>query len=206
MEDILETYKRRYDPLIPVVCMDETNRQLIEETRVSINGKPGQVKRVDYEYKRNGVVNLFMMFAPLEAKRFVKVREHRKREDFAECIKELVDVHYVHAEKIILVMDNLNTHSIGSLYETFEPAEARRIAEKLEIHYTPKHGSWLNMAEIEIGIMARQCLSEYIPAMEQMKKEVASWQFNRNMQGTTINWRFTTEDARIKLKRLYPEF
>lgn len=205
MEDVLEVYKRPYDPLIPVVCLDETNRQLIEETRTSIETKPGQVKRVDYEYKRNGVVNLFMMFVPLEAKRFVKVCEHRTREDFAKCIKELVDIHYAHAEKIVLVMDNLNTHSLGSLYEAFDPAEARRITDKLEIHHTPKHGSWLNMAEIEIGVMGRQCLSEYIPTMEQMKKEIASWQFNRNMQGTTVNWQFTTEDARIKLKRLYPK-
>ena len=175
MEDILEVYKRPYDPLVPVVCVDETNRQLIEETRVSIEAKPGQVKRVDYEYKRNGVANLFMMFVPLEAKRFVKVSKHRTREDFAYCIKDLVDIHYAHAEKIVLVMDNLNTHSLGSLYEAFEPTEAKRIAEKLEIHYTPKHGSWLNMAEIEIGVMGRQCLSEYIPTIEQMKKEVASW-------------------------------
>jgi hypothetical protein len=205
MEDILEVYKRLYDPLIPVVCIDETNRQLIEETRVPINAKPGQAKRIDYEYKRNGVANLFIMFAPLESKRFIKVSEQRTRKDFAECIKELVDIHYAHAEKIALVMDNLNTHSIGSLYEAFEPAEARRLAEKLEIHYTPKHGSWLNMAEIEIGVLSRQCLSEYIPSMEQMEKEVTSWQFNRNMQGATVNWQFTTGDARVKLKRLYPE-
>jgi transposase len=205
MEDVLEVYKRSYDPLIPVVCFDETNRQLIEETRNSIEVKPGQPKRVDYEYKRNGVVNLFMMFMPLESKRYVELYEQRTKKDFAEAIRRLVDIYYAHAEKIVLVMDNLNTHSIGSLYEAFEPAEARRIVEKLEIHYTPKHGSWLNMAEIEIGVMSRQCLSEYVPTMKQMKNEVQSWQHKRNWKGITVNWQFTTEDARIKLKKLYPE-
>lgn len=155
MEDVLEVYKRVYDPRFPVVCFDETNRQLIAETRRAIPGRPGCVKRVDYEYRRNGVVNLFMMFEPLQARRYVKVTDQRTRTDFAECIREVVDVHYAKAEKVVLVLDNLNTHTEGSLYEAFEPAEARRLIEKLEIHHTPKHGSWLNMAEIEIGVLSR---------------------------------------------------
>ena len=204
MEDVLDVYHRPHDPKRPLVCLDETNRQLIEETRTSIEAKPGQPKRMDYEYKRNGVVNLFMMFAPLESQRHVRVSDQRARVDFAACIQELVDVHYPEAEKIVLVMDNLNTHSIGSLYEAFEPAEAKRLADKLEIHHTPKHGSWLNMAEIEIGILSRQCLSEYISTKEAMIQEVSAWQSRRNAQGGTVNWQFTTKDARIKLKKLYP--
>nr|WP_156934177.1 IS630 family transposase [Paenibacillus zanthoxyli] len=206
MEDVLDVYQRPYDPLRPVVCLDETNRQLIQETRSSLEPKPGQPKRIDYEYKRGGVVNLFMMFAPLEAKRYVRVLDQRKRVDFAACIQELVDVHYPKAEKIVLVMDNLNTHSIGSLYEAFEPKEAKRLADKLEIHHTPKHGSWLNMAEIEIGILSRQCLSGYISTKETMIRQVAAWEVRRNHSGSAVNWRFTTDDARIKLKKLYPVF
>ncbi|MHC4167267.1 MAG: IS630 family transposase [Planctomycetota bacterium] len=204
MEDVLDVYKKLYDPKFPQVCFDETNRQLIAETRKTIRAKPGQPKRRDYEYHRNGVVNLFMMFEPLRARRHVKVKDRRTREDFAECIRELVDVHYPDAEKIVLVLDNLNTHSSGSLYEAFEPAEARRLAEKLEIHYTPKHGSWLNMAEIEIGVLSRQCLSAYIPTKGQMVNEVAAWEQRRNQAGATVDWQFTTTDARVKLKRLYP--
>jgi transposase len=204
MEDVLDVYKRLYDPRFPQICFDETNRQLIAETRKTIPAKPGQPKRRDYEYHRNGVVNLFMMFEPLRARRHVKVRDRRTREDFAECIRELVDVHYPDAEKIVLVLDNLNTHSIGSLYEAFEPAEARRLAEKLEIHYTPKHGSWLNMAEIEIGVLSRQCLSGYIPTKKQMVSEVTAWEKSRNQAGAKVDWQFTTSDARVKLKKLYP--
>jgi transposase len=204
MEDVLDVYKMLYDPKFPKVCLDETNRQLIAETRKTIQAKPGQPKRKDYEYHRCGVVNLFMMFEPLRARRYVKVTDRRTRKDFAECIRELVDVHYPDAEKIVLVLDNLNTHSTGSLYEAFEPAEARRLADKLEIHYTPKHGSWLNMAEIEIGVLSRQCLSQYIPAKGQMITEVAAWEQKRNQADVTVDWQFTTADARVKLKKLYP--
>jgi transposase len=204
MEDVLDVYQRPYDPKRPLVCLDETNRQLILETRPSLEAKPGQPKRIDYEYQRNGVVNLFMMFAPLEAWRHVYVSDQRARTDFAACIKELADVHFPEAEKIVLVMDNLNTHSVGSLYEAFEPAEAKRLADKLEIHYTPKHGSWLNMAEIEIGVLSRQALSGYIATKEEMIERVAAWQADRNAQQSTVNWQFTTQDARVRLKRLYP--
>lgn len=204
MEDVLEVYHRPYNEKFPMVCLDETNRQLISETRKSIAAKPGRHKRVDYEYRRNGVVNLFMMFEPLKARRHVKVMNQRTRKDFAHCIRELVDVHYPEAEKIILVLDNLNTHSEGSFYEAFEPAEARRLAEKVEIHYTPKHGSWLNMAEIEIGVLSRQCLSQYIESKNQMISEVGAWQQQRNYAEATVDWQFTTADARIKLKKLYP--
>lgn len=204
MEDVLEVYHRPYNEKFPMVCLDETNRQLIAEIRQAIPAKPGQHKRVDYEYRRNGVVNLFMMFEPLKARRHVKVMNQRTRKDFAYCIRELVDVHYPDAEKIILVLDNLNTHSEGSFYEAFEPAEARRLAEKVEIHCTPKHGSWLNMAEIEIGVLSRQCLSQYIESKEQMISEVGAWQQQRNYAEATVDWQFTTADARIKLKKLYP--
>ena len=158
MEDVLEVYKRPYNPAYPVICLDETNRQLIEETKVPIPAEPGKPQKMDYEYRRKGVVNIFMTFEPLQAKRQVTINRNRTRIDFAHCIKKIVDIDYPEAEKIVLVMDNLNTHKLGSLYEAFPPEEARRIAEKLEIHYTPKHGSWLNMAEIEIGVMAKQCL------------------------------------------------
>ncbi len=205
MEDVLEVYKRPYDPAFPVVCLDETNRQLIEETRQAIPVRPGRPKRTDYEYRRKGVVNLFMMFEPLKAQRYVKLTEQRTRKDWAECIRDLVNVYYPEAEKVVLVEDNLNTHTVGSLYETFEPEEARRLSEKIELHYTPKHGSWLNMAETEIGVLSRQCLSQHIPTKELMCTEVASWEQKRNQAGATVNWQFTTADARIKLKKLYPE-
>jgi len=204
MEDVLDVYKRPYDPKFPQICLDETNRQLIAETRPTIRAQPGQPKRQDYEYHRNGVVNLFMMFEPLRARRHVKVTDQRTRKDFAECIGELVDVQYPEAEKIVLVLDNLNTHSAGSLYEAFAPAEARRLADKLEIHYTPKHGSWLDMAEIEIGVLSRQCLSRYIPTKKQMITEVAAWEQKRNQADATVDWQFTNADARVRLKRLYP--
>lgn len=204
MEDILDVYQRPADPKRPLICLDETNRQLTEETRASLPVKPGKPKRVDYEYKRNGVMNLFMMFAPLEARRHVRLSERRTRVDFAACIKELVDIHYPEADQIVLVMDNLNTHSVGSLYEAFEPAEARRLASKLEIHYTPKHGSWLNMAEIEIGVMSRQALSDYVATKEELQTRIAAWQADRNATASTVNWQFTTADARIRLRKLYP--
>jgi len=203
MEDVLEVYKRPYDPLRPVICFDETNRQLIEERHIPVT-RPGQVELVDYEYRRCGVANLFMMFEPLAAKRFVKVTETRTRVDFAHCIKELVDTRYPYAEKIVLTMDNLNTHSTASLYQAFPPAEARRLAEMLEIHYTPKHASWLNMAEIEIGVLSKQCLSGYTTCIEEMRRKVSAWQTRRNFACMSVNWQFSTADARIKLKKLYP--
>jgi hypothetical protein len=204
MEDVLDVYKRPYDPKRPNVCLDETSKQLIGETRIPVPACPGQPARYDYEYKRNGVANLFMIFEPLVGKRHVKVTERRTKIDWAHCVRDLVDQIYPDAEQIVLVMDNLNTHNPSSLYEAFAPAEAKRIADKLEIHYTPKHGSWLDMAEIELGILARQCLSRRIDTMKKLKEEVAAWQMTRNTTEAKVNWRFTTENARIKLKKLYP--
>jgi len=202
----LDVYKRPYAPKRPNVCLDETSKQLIGETGTPVPTSPGQPARYDYEYKRNGVANLFMIFEPLAGKRHVKVTERRTKIDWAYCVREMVDQIYPDAEQIVLVMDNLNTHNKSSLYEAFEPAEAKRIADKLEIHYTPKHGSWLDMAEIELGILARQCLSRRIENMEQLKDEVAAWQVIRNTAEAKVNWRFTTDNARIKLKKLYPSF
>ena len=204
MEDVLEVYHRPYDPLRPQVCLDEASRQLISESRPSIPPRPGQVRRVDAEYRRNGTASVFMMTVPLEGKRHVRVREHRKREDLAEVVRELCDELYPKAEKIVLVMDNLNTHNIASLYEAFEPAEARRLAEKLEIHHTPKHGSWLNMAEIELSVLSRQCMDDYFETRKQLGEQITAWERARNEDSVGIDWRFTTADARIKLKRLYP--
>lgn len=204
MEDVLEVYQRPYDPTHPVVCLDESNRQLIEETRTALPPKPGSCKKADYEYRRKGVVDFFMMFEPLSGQRHVEVRISRKREDFAYCIKQLVDVYYPNCEKIVLVMDNLNTHSIASLYAAFPPDEALRLARKLEIHYTPKHGSWLDMAEIEIGIMSRQCLNHYLSDIDAVISQVAAWCEDRNARAVSVNWQFTTADARIKLRSLYP--
>jgi len=204
MEDVLEVYQRPYDPKRPQVCLDEASKQLIGETRLPVPAGPGREAREDYEYVRNGTVNLFMMFEPLAGRRHVRVTDHRTKKDFAETIKELADERYPEAEKIVLVMDNLNTHSPASLYEAFEPSEARRLAEKLEIHYTPKHGSWLDMAEIELGIMNRQCLRGRIADATTLAREVAAWERDRNQQDAKVNWRFTTADARIKLRKLYP--
>ena len=204
MEDILNVYQNPYNETRPVVCFDETNRQLIEESRPSLPVQPGEVKKIDYEYRRNGVVNLFMMFEPLAGQRHVAVTDSRKRTDFAHCIKLLVDEYYPKFEKIVLVMDNLNTHSVASLYVAFPPAEARRLADKVEIHYTPKHAGWLNMAEIEIGVMSRQCLSEYFATKDKIELFVSKWCFERNKKLCKVNWQFSTSDARIKLKRLYP--
>lgn len=204
MEDVLEVYQRPYDPARPVVCLDETSRQLIEETRVPLPAQPGKAAKMDYEYRRNGVVDLFMMFEPLAGVRHVEVTDSRKREDFALCVKKLVDIDYPDCERVVLVMDHLNTHSVASLYTAFPPEEARRLADKLEIHYTPKHGSWMNMAEIEIGVLSRQCLSRHIPAREQIISEVTVWCNNRNLSHSSVSWQFTTADARIKLKSLYP--
>ncbi len=204
MEDVLEVYQRPYDGNEVLVCMGETSKQLVKETRVPRPAAPGTVSVYDYEYERNGVSSLFMLFAPLEGGRRVEVKERRTKVDWAHVIQRLVDEDYPDRDRIVLVMDNLNTHKLSSLYEAFEPSEARRIAERLEIHYTPKHGSWLNMAEIEIGVLARQCLERRIPDRETLRGEVETWQKSRNRDAVRVNWRFTTEDARIRLRSLYP--
>lgn len=204
MEDVLEVYTRPYDPQRPVVCLDELPVQLIGETRQPLPPQPGQPARIDYEYVRNGVANLFIRYEPLQGERQVDVTEHRTRIDWAQAIKDLVDVQHADAEVIVLVLDQLNTHTPASLYEAFPPAEARRITKRLEIHYTPKHGSWLNTAEIELSVLARQCLDRRIPDLTTLRTEVAAWEARRNARHGTVDWRFTTDDARIKLKRLYP--
>jgi len=204
MEDVLEVYTRPEDPQYPLVCMDETNKQLLSDVRESLPVQAGQPQRVDYEYKREGVADLFMFFEPLLGKRFVKVTDQRTRKDWAQAMKELADYHYPLAKKIVVVMDNLNTHFPASFYETFEPQEARRLIDRFEFHYTPKHGSWLNMAEIELGVLIRQCLSRRIPDKSTLEEEVRAWQKDRNSKVVKVDWRFTTADARIKLKHLYP--
>jgi DDE superfamily endonuclease len=204
MEDVLAVYTRPYDPRRPQVCMDEVSKQLLREVRPAVPAQPGQPARVDYEYERGGVANLFLFCEPLAGRRWVDVTEHRTKADWAYQIRDLVDVRYPEAEVIVLVMDNLNTHTPAALYEVFPPAEAKRLADKLEIHYTPKHGSWLNMAEIELSILSRQCLDRRVPDFATLAAEVTAWQERRNAAGGAVDWRFTTEDARIKLKRLYP--
>jgi hypothetical protein len=204
MEDVLEVYTRPYDPLRPQVCMDETSKQLLRDTKEPLPMEPGRSERQDYEYERGGVANVFMFMEPLAGRRWVDITEHRTKVDWAHQIEELVDEHYPHAERIVLVMDNLNTHSPASLYEAFDPEKARRLAEKLEIHHTPKHGSWLNMAEIELSVLSRQCLDRRVPDFETLESEAAAWQERRDAAGVKIDWRFRTDDARIKLKRLYP--
>ena len=204
MEDVLEVYQRPFDENGVLVCMDETSKQQVKETRAPRPSAPGMVSTYDYEYERNGVSSLFMLFAPLDGWRRVEVRERRTKVDWAHVIQRLVDEDYPDKDRIVLVMDNLNTHGLSSLYEAFEPAEARRIAERLEIHYTPRHGSWLNMAEIEIGVLTRQCLNRRIPDRGFLSRDVHAWQEYRNRNGVRVNWRFTTGDARIRLKSLYP--
>jgi uncharacterized small protein (DUF1192 family) len=204
MEDILEVYQRPYDPKRPLVCVDETSKQLIAETRVPIAAKPGQPARHDYEYRRNGTANLFMMFAPLEGWRRVKVTDRHTALDYAQVLKELSDSHFPGAEKIVLVQDNLNTHKPASLYEAFPPADARRLVERFEWHYTPKHGSWLDMAESELGVLSSQCLDRRIPDQRVLKQEVEAWEADRNKKHTKADWHFNTANARLKLKRLYP--
>ena len=199
-------YTRRYNDIFPLVCMDETSKQQIMEVRPPRTVEPGRSRRYDAEYKRNGVSNLFMFFAPLQGWRHVKVTNHRTKIDWAFAMRELVDEHFSCAKRITLVMDNLNTHCPSSLYEAFEPEEAKRILSRLELHYTPKHGSWLNMAEIELSILGRQCLSRRIADQETLRHEVSEWQRTRNSKALKIDWRFTTSDARIKLKKLYPSF
>jgi hypothetical protein len=204
MEDVLGVYTRPYDPLRPQVCLDETSRQLLGEVTPSLPPAPGRPAREDYEYVREGVCNVFLVCEPLAGWRHVTCRQRRTRIDWAHCIKDLVDLHYPDAERIVLVQDNLNTHTPASLYETFPPAEARRLADKLELHYTPKHGSWLNMAEIELAMLTQQCLDRRLADRATLEREAAAWQAARNAAGRGVNWRFTTEDARIKLKHLYP--
>lgn len=204
MEDVLEVYTRPYTPRFPQICMDESAKQLLQDKRESLPVQSGQPERVDYTFEAVGMCKLFLACEPLAGKRFVKVTEHRTSQDWSHFIRELVDTHYPMAEKIVLVMDNLNTHTPSSLSQTFAPAEAQRLLQKLEIHYTPVHGSWLNMAEIELSALARQCLSRRIGTQEELEQEVHAWQQHRTEEAITVNWRFTTTDARIKLKPLYP--
>lgn len=204
MEEILALYTQPYDPHVPLVCMDETSKQLVGETRRRLAGRPGAPTRYDYEYERHGTCNVFLVCEPLRGTRQVTVTERRTKLDWAHLIQDVVDRQYPHATRIQLVMDNLNTHTPASLYEAFEPTEAWRLLQRLEFHYTPKHGSWLNMAEIEFSILGRQCLAQRIPTATALRREVAAWEQARNTQATQVDWRFTTADARIKLKRLYP--
>lgn len=204
MEDVLDVYRRPYDEKRPVIAMDEVPKQLVAELRRPIRARPGRPRRVDYEYRRNGTANIFILFEPLAGWRRVKVTRRRTKIDWAHLIKELVDAHYAEAEIIVLVMDNLNTHTKASLYEAFEPKEAKRIGDKLEIHYTPKHGSWLNVAECELSILGRQCLDRRIPDIETLRSEVEAWQQQRDGQARPVDWQFTVEDARIRLRSLYP--
>lgn len=204
MERVLDIYKRPYDKNYPVICMDESPKQLIEEARTSIAMKPGQQARVDYEYVRHGVINIFMANEPLRGKRFVEVTEFKTKREWAMFVKTIADKHYPQAKKITLVMDNFKTHSASAFYETFEPKEAKRIWDRFEFIFTPKHGSWLNMAEIELHVLNGQCLNRHISCLETIKQEVGAWQIHRNNKISKINWQFTNKDARVKLKRLYP--
>jgi hypothetical protein len=206
MEDVLAVYQRPRDPDRPLVCLDECSKQLLDETRAAIPMAQGRVARADYEYQRNGTANLFMAFAPLEGWRHVKVTDQRTAIDYAHMLKEIADKHFPKAKKIVLVQDNLNTHKPASLYEAFPPEEARRLVERFEWHYTPKHGSWLDMAESELGVLSKQCLDRRIPDKAALARETAAWVKRRNKRHATANWQFTTEDARVKLIRLYPTF
>ena len=206
MEDVLEVYQRPHDPQRPLVCLDESSKQLIAETRTPIPAKPGQPVRQDYEYERNGVANLFMMFAPLEGWRCVTVTDRHTAIDYAHVLRELSDTHCPNAVKIVLVQDNLNIHKPASLYEAFPAPEARRLVERFEWHYTPRHGSWLDLAESELGVLASQCLARRIADKQILAREVTAWQDHRNKHHAKANWQFTTDHARVKLKRLYPQF
>jgi hypothetical protein len=205
MEQVLDVYKRPYDEDFPVVCMDESPEQLVETVHEEMI-EPGKDKRVDYEYIRHGVVNIFMANEPLKGQRSVEVTESKTKKDWAKFVKRIADEMYPETEKITLVMDNYKTHSIGSFYEAFEPAEAKRLMDKFEFVFTPKHGSWLDMAEIELHVLNSQCLNRHIATIEEIKQEIEAWQENRNNKNCKINWQFTTADARTKLKRLYPSF
>ena len=204
MEDVLDVYQRPLDEKRPLVCLDEASKQLLADTRPPLPLEQGKPVRQDSEYKRNGTVNLFMVCAPLLGWRHVEVTDRRTGVDFAQVIKTLVDKQFPEADKIVLVLDNLNTHTPASLYQAFAPAEAKRLADKLEVHYTPRHGSWLDMAEIELSVLARQCLGERMESKARLQEQIAAWESRRNASETRIDWRFTTADARIKLKRLYP--
>lgn len=204
MEDVLSVYARPHDPKRPLICLDEGTKQLLKEIQTPVLPAPGQVAHFDYEYERNGTASLFMLFAPLLAQRHVAVRERRTSIDYAHVIRSLSDELYSEAEMIILVQDNLNTHGPHSLYEAFPPEEARRLVERFEWHFTPKHGSWLNMAEIELSILARQCLQDRMFDLANLSRHIAAWQQHRNTYAATVNWHFTQQDARIKLKKLYP--
>lgn len=204
MERVLDVYQQPYDACRPLVCMDESSKQHTREVRTPLPMKPGQPEKYDNEYERNGVSSLFMFFAPLEGWRHVEVTDSRTARDWAHQIKALIDVHFPKADSIRLVMDNLNTHTLASLYKAFEPEEAHRLASKLEIIHTPKHGSWLNMAEIELSILSRQCLNRRIPDQATLKSEIDAWESQRNAVQSKMEWQFTTEDARVKLKKLYP--
>ena len=204
MENVLETYKRRYNPKNPVVCMDETSKQLVGETRMPQPGAPGKPARYDYEYERNGTANVFLFTEPLANWRKANVTERRTALDWAHQMKDIIDTRYADAERVTFVMDNLNTHKLASFYLAFEPEEARRLAEKIEIVYTPKHGSWLDIAEIELGILSRQCMSCRIANMPTLKRKLSAWEKSRNKSGGRVRWQFTTAKARMKLQRLYP--
>lgn len=204
MEDVLEVYTRPYDPERPQVCVDEVSKQLVKDITPPVPMQPGQPAREDYEYERCGTANLFMICEPLAGRRHVKVTDRRTSADFALVLRDLSDVHYPEAQKIVLVMDNLNTHKLSVLYQVFPPDEARRILQRFEVHYTPKHASWLNMAECELSVLSRQCLDQRIESPSRLTEEVAAWEQQRNAQHVHIDWRFTTADARIKLQRLYP--
>ncbi len=204
MEDVLAVYRRPYDPRRPQICMDELHKQLLSDATPSLPMAAGRLRREDYEYVRGGTANLFLCCEPLRGWRQVTVTERRTKIDWAHCIRELVDIHYPDAECIVLVLDNLNTHTPASLYEAFPPAEARRIAERLEIHHTPKHGSWLNIAEIELAALSGQCLDRRMEERAMLREEIGAWNVDRNAIGKGVNWRFTTDDARIKLTHLYP--
>lgn len=206
MEDVLEVYQRPYDPRHPVICMDEASKQLVAEVRGPLPPEPGKPLRYDFEYERRGTCNIFMFCEPLRGWRHVRVTQRRTRVDWAFALQGLLDAEYQEAERVVLVMDNLNTHSPASFYEAFAPQEARRLTERLEIHYTPKHGSWLNVAECELSVLGRQCLSRRIDDGQRLAHEVAAWESDRNANATAVNWHFTADDARIKLRRLYPEF
>ena len=204
MEDVLDVYARPYDPKRPLVCFDESNKEQHIEVIAPLPIEPGEPERFESTFERNGVSNLFMFFAPLENWRHVKVTDRRTNADWAECMRELVDVHFPEAVRVLVVQDNLNTHTPAALYSAFAPEEAKRIWDRLEFHYTPKHGSWLNMAEIELSVLARQCLKGRIPDQEALLRETAAWEARRNTSDATVDWRFTSADARIKLKKLYP--
>jgi hypothetical protein len=206
MEDVLEVYHRPYDQDYPVVCMDESNKQLIEDTYTALPAAPGQIAKADHEYKRHGVRDIFLAVEPLAGKRITKITTTRTQTDWANFIRELLDEHYPQVKKVILVMDNLNTHTAAALYATFPAAEAQRLWQRIEPHYTPKHGSWLDIAECELSVLSRQCLNRRIATESELKQQVAAWTAARNKEHATIDWQFTTEDARIKLKHLYPSF